>query len=98
MIKNRLPAENIYTTRCAQCGCLILLSGNELRRRWEEPGEVNHGYAFKCPGCEGRTSYTTTELLIHRDECPSFVDFDDYIYAMDRELGHGIILDEGEPN
>jgi hypothetical protein len=53
---------------------------------------------FKCPGCEGRVSYTTDELLIHRDECPPFIDFDDYVYAMNKKVGHGIILEEGEPH
>lgn len=93
---NRLPKENIYTTRCAQCGSLILLGGDELRERWEPEPVVNRGYVFKCPGCGGRPSYTTEELLMKRDNCPSFIDFDDYVYAQEREIGHGIVLEEGD--
>ena len=92
----RLPKENIYTTRCAQCGCLIMLSGDELKLRWEGEPTKNHGYTYKCPGCEGRPSYTTTELLMRGDNHPFFIDLDDYEYAQSRTLGHGIILDEGD--
>lgn len=93
----RLPKENIYTTRCAQCGSLILLSGDELRQRWEPEPLKNHGYMFKCPGCGGRQSYTTTELLMQDDNpSPYLIDFDVYMDAHERALGHGIVLEEGD--
>lgn len=90
----RLPKEKLYTTRCAQCGSLILLSGDELLQRWEETPEKNHGYKFLCPGCGNRTSYTTTELLIEQHNTVE-IPFEDYEYAKGKALGHGIILEEG---
>lgn len=93
---NRLPKENLYTTRCAQCGSLILLSGDELLERWEPEPVINRGYKFICPGCGGKTSYTTTELLMTTEQKPRLIDIDDYNYAMSRALGHGIILEEGD--
>jgi len=96
----RLPKENIYTTRCPQCGCLILLSGDELRERWEQEPTDNRGYSYKCPGCDGRVSYTTTELLMKSNgsELASVldVDYDYYNFCHSRPLGHGVILDEGD--
>lgn len=94
----RLPKENLYTTRCPQCGCLVLLSGDELRQRYEAVPLKNHGYTYKCPGCEGKISYTTTELLMTTSPKTYLIDIDDYFYAKDRVLGHGIILEEGEPH
>lgn len=93
----RLPKENLYTTRCPQCGCLVLLSGDELRQRYEAVPLKNHGYTYKCPGCEGKISYTTTELLM-TNSTPFEILFDDYMYAQSKAVGHGIILEEGEPH
>lgn len=93
----RLPKENLYTTRCPQCGCLVLLSGDELLQRWEATPEKNHGYKYLCPGCGNKTSYTTTELLIEHNDLTFYVPFDDYMYVKEKTLGHGIVLDEGTP-
>lgn len=73
-----------------------MLSGDELLQTWEPKPITNHGYKFKCPGCGNRTSYTTTELLMTTEAKPHFIDIDDYFYAMNRTLGHGIILEEGD--
>lgn len=91
----RLPKENIYTVRCPKCGCLIMLSGDELLECWEPEPSDNPRYKYKCPGCGNRTSHTTKQLLM-TDDVSRYIDLDDYSYAMDRTLGHGIILDEGE--
>lgn len=93
----RLPKENLYTTRCPQCGCLILLSGDELLQRYEAVPLKNHGYTYLCPGCNNKVSYTTTELLM-TPNVPIEVMFDDYSYAKSKVVGHGIILEEGEPH
>lgn len=93
---NRLPKERIYVTRCPQCGSLIMLSGDELLQCWEPKPTTNHCYKYKCPGCGNRTSHTTTELLMSNDNVQYTVDWDDYIHAMNRSLGHGIIIEEGD--
>jgi len=95
-VPSRLPKENLYTVRCAQCGSLILLSGDELLESWEPEPIRNRGYKFICPGCCGKTSHTTSQLLMTTEVKPYFIDIDDYNYAMNRALGHGIILEEGD--
>lgn len=89
----RLPRENIYVARCIYCHKLILLSGDELLQTWEAQPEKNHQYRFKCPGCDGKSSLTTTELLMdchNKYECNTWdVPFDSAYIP-----GHPIIVDE----
>lgn len=85
----RLPKENLYVTRGAICRKLIMLSGDELLQMTETRPEKNHGYRFKCPGCEGKTDYTTTELLMQYGK-----DFENDVLEVPFDIGHPFVIDE----
>ena len=84
----RLPKENLYVDRCCMCHKLIMLNGDELLQSWEEKPERNHGYRYKCPGCNGKTSYTTTDRLMQYTNSDMRIDL-----PWDKYLGHPVIID-----
>lgn len=85
----RLPEENVYVTRCCVCHKLILMNGNELLQVVEVNPTWNKGYKFKCPGCNGKTSHTTTELLSKISN-----ENDQVINVPWNMIGHPFIIDE----